>query len=198
MLNCDYTATTVYRFNGSCCENEVNNSLNTVGVYPQNKMKNVLNGTTDDKWVQFFVPEILDIPEVKPNMEGIVSIHSCIDIISQRVIKTPVVTGYTLNGVAIPGEDISNAEGTNLTGRKLIIEGMLKQKVLYTSTAPDQAIHSAHFSVPFSVFIIIDVNTPISQSFKLYPYIEDIFACRLSERTLFKNTTIFLKASEVC
>lgn len=198
MLNCDYTASTIYGFTGDCCENEINNSINTVGVYPENKMNKVLNGTTDDKWVQFFMPEILDIPEIKPDMEGIVSVHSCVDIISQRVIKTPVVKGYTLNGVAIPGNEIPNAEGTLLTGRKLIIEGMLKQKVIYTAAEPDQAIHSAHFSVPFSVFIIVDANTPISQCYKVIPYIEDIFACRLSERTLFKNTTIFIKASEVC
>lgn len=197
MLNTDYTATTACDLSATCCENEINNSINTVGVYPQNKMKDVLNAT-DDKWVQFFIPEIYDIPDIKPNMEGIISVSSCVDIISQRVIKTPTVTGTTINGVKVPGDHIPNAEGTLLTGKKLIVEGILKQKVMYTSTATDQAIHTAHFSVPFSVFIIVDVNTPLTQRFKIQPFIEDIFACRLSERSLFKNTTLFLKASLIC
>lgn len=75
------------------------------------------------------VPEIVDIPSQKPDIEDIIEVHSCVDIISQRVIKTPLVNGYTPVGQSpIPGEDIPNGECTNLTGRKLIIEGILKQK----------------------------------------------------------------------
>lgn len=198
MLNSDYTSSTVYSFSNPCCETEVDSSFNTVGVYPQNKMNSLLNGRTDKEWVQFFIPEIKDIPDAKPGMEGIVSVHSCIDIISQRVIKTPVVTPTTINGAYIPGSQIPNSEGTNLTGKKLIIEGILKQKLLYTSAAPDQAVHSASYSVPFSVFIIISEDTPMSQQFNVRPYIEDIYACKLSDRSFFKNTTIFIKASTVC
>ena len=96
------------------------------------------------------------------------------------------------------GENIPNSECINLTGRKLIIEGLLKQKVLYTAAVDNQSIHSANFSFPFSTFIIIEKDTPLSQNFRITPYIEDIFAYRLSERSIFKNTTIFIKASKVC
>jgi len=51
-------------------------------------------------------------------------------------------------------EIIGNAEGTCLTGRKLIIEGVLKQKIVYTAELADQSVHSAHFEVPFIAFII--------------------------------------------
>ena len=79
-------------------------------------------------------------------MEGIVEVHSCVEIISQRVIKTPVVIGYTdTAGNFISGENIPNAERTNLTGRKLIIEGLLKQKVIYTADDDKQSLHSANF-----------------------------------------------------
>ncbi|MFR3499266.1 MAG: DUF3794 domain-containing protein, partial [Paraclostridium bifermentans] len=133
------------------------------------------------------------------DIEGIVEVHSCIEIISQRVIKTPVVTGYTgPNGVFVPGEDIPNSECTNLTGRKLIVEGLLKQKIIYTAAVDEQSLHSAHFTVPFSTFIIVEKDTPLSQKFRILPFIEDVFACMLSERSVFKNTTIFLKASKVC
>ena len=33
---------------------------------------------------------------------------------------------------------------------------------------------------------------------RITPYIEDIYVCRLSERSVFKNTTIFIKASKIC
>ena len=198
MLNCDYTGNTSYKFYDKCIiESE---DINIVGEYPDNKIEKVLTCFTDtDKWTEFYLPEIVDIPIQKPDMEGIVEVHSCVEIISQRVIKTPVVMGYTDDaGNSIAGEDIPNAECTNLTGRKLIIEGFLKQKVIYTAADVEQSLHSANFEIPFSTFIIIEKDTPLSQQFRITPYIEDIFVSRLSERSVFKNTTIFIKASKVC
>ena len=198
MLNCDYTGNTSYKFYDKCIiESE---DINIVGEYPDNKIEKVLTCFTDtDKWTEFYLPEIVDIPIQKPDMEGIVEVHSCVEIISQRVIKTPVVMGYTDDaGNSIAGEDIPNAECPNLTGRKLIIEGFLKQKVIYTAADDEQSLHSANFEIPFSTFIIIEKDTPLSQQFRITPYIEDIFVSRLSERSVFKNTTIFIKASKVC
>lgn len=198
MLNCDYTENTIYNFYNKCCIND--EYVNTTGTYPANKMASVLTSpVTTNMWTEFFLPEIIDIPEVKPDMEGIVEVSSCIEIMSQRVIKTPIVNGYrTDTGVTVPGETISNSEGTNLTGRKLIIEGLLTQKVIYTAAVDEQSIHSAHFSMPFSTFIIVPADTTLNQKFRITPYIEDIYACRLSERSVFKNTTIFIKASKIC
>lgn len=194
---CDYTNNTSHTFYQNCCDTSAH--ISTVGVYPENKLENILQcSPVTDEWVEFYIPEIVDIPVEKPDIEDIVSIHSYIELISERVIKTPTVTGYSLNGVPVAGEDIPNSECTNLTGRKLIIEGLLKQKIVYTAAVPDQTLHSAHFSIPFSVFIIVAGDTPLSQNFRVYPYIEDIYACKLSERSVFKNTTIFIKASALC
>lgn len=198
MLNCDYTNNTIYKFDNEC--DDTSNNINIVGAYPENNIERLLKCNQDsNEWVQFFIPEIIDIPSQKPDMEGIVGVNSCIEIISQRVIKTPEVTGYTnTDGVFIPGNYILNSECTKLTGRKLIIEGFLKQKVIYTALVADQSLHSASFCIPFSVFVIVEKDTPLSQSFRVYPYIEDVFACKLSERSVFKNTTIFIKVSAVC
>ena len=198
MINCNYTSNTSYNFYGRCCS--ADDHISVTGVYDPNKIESVLEcGTSSNKWVQFFIPEIVDIPEQKPDIEAIVSIHSCIEIISQKVIRTPVVTGYTgSDGIFIPGQDINNSECTKLTGKKLIIEGILKQKVVYTAAVEEQSLHSACFNTPFSVFIIVDATTPLTQAFKVTSYIEDIFSCRLSERSIFKNTTIFMKAFALC
>lgn len=52
----------------------------------------------------------------------------------------------------------SNEEGTCLSGRKLVIEGSLTEKVVYTANVQDQSVHSAHFTVPFSAFVIPYAN----------------------------------------
>lgn len=188
---------TEYDFYIQCDPN--NNNVNKVGVFPQNKIEKVLQCNENKQWIQFFIPEIVDIPCEKPDVEGVVSVHASVEIISQRVIKTPTVTGYTAStGEVILGESIPNAEGTKLTGRKLIVEGFLKQKIIYTATDDQQSLHSAHFIVPFSVFIIIEKNTPFTRTFNVVPYIEDIYVLQLSERSIFKNTTIFIKATPAC
>lgn len=198
MLNCGYTGDTKYCFGSECYPTE--NNVNKVGVFPQDKIEKVLQckGNTD-QWVQFFIPEIVDIPCQKPDVEGLVGVHSCIEIISQRVVKTPVVTGYTAaTGQFIAGDTIPNAEGTKLTGRKLVIEGLIRQKIIYTALNCEQSLHSAHFIMPFSTFIILEKDTPLSKKFNVLPYIEDIYALQLSERSVFKNTTIFISATPIC
>lgn len=111
---------------------------------------------------------------------------------------------------------IPNEEGTLLTGRKLIVEGTISQKVVYTALLPTQPVHSAHYSIPFSAYIIayakfkdmpydIENNcfaytagqpivVDLNEEFSVTPYIEDIFAYALDPRTIFKNVTLFLKA----
>ena len=61
MLNCDYTGNTSYKFYYKCIiESE---DINIVGEYPDNKIEKVLTCFTDtDKWTEFYLPEIVDIP----------------------------------------------------------------------------------------------------------------------------------------
>ncbi|MEG1132480.1 MAG: DUF3794 domain-containing protein [Romboutsia sp.] len=53
-----------------------------------------------------------------------------------------------------PIETLPNKEGTCLTGRKLVVEGNLLQKIVYTADVPVQSVHSAHYEIPFSAFVI--------------------------------------------
>lgn len=198
MFNCDHTNNTIYTFHNELCS-ECDN-VNYVGLCPAQKMNSSLTcGVSSDMWVQLFVSKIVDIPVQKPDLEGICSVNTCVRFISQRVVKTPTVTGYTnAAGVFVPGSTIDNAEGTRLTGRKLILEGIIEQKVIYTSLSADQALHSAEFRLPFSTFIIIDENTPLSRKFQISSILEDVFACALSERSIFTNNTLFIKVVPVC
>lgn len=198
MSSCEFSSSTSYSFHNELCD--ICDNISYVGITNDEITSGSLTcgaNSDSDKWVQFDVSKVLDIPSQKPSMEGIVSVHSSVKVISLRVVKTPTVKGYTnSSGTFIPGNEISNAECTHLTGRKMIVEGIITQKVIYTALVADQAIHSATFSIPFSVFIIIDENTPLTKDFKVHAYYEDAFVCMLSERSIFSNNTLYIKLTE--
>ena len=89
MSHLSYPSTN-YSFNN---EITTGSTISVSGVTPSNKLISLLTANSDNKWVQFYVPEVIDIPSQKPDVEDIVSVNSCIQIISQHVVKTPVVTG---------------------------------------------------------------------------------------------------------
>lgn len=167
----------------SCCNDEL--QIIIKGVCSQEKLENMLT-VADRTWTQIFIPEVLCVPYEKPDIEELMSVTARVEIISQRVVKTPMD-----NTVA----SITNQEDTNLTGKKLIIEGILRQKVIYTADLPQQSVHSAHFDVPFSTFIIIPQNIPLAAKFLIEPCIEDIYITSCNKRQIFKNVTLFIKAT---
>lgn len=136
------------------------------------------------RWTEMFVPEILNIPSYKPDIEQILTVTSKVNIICQKVIETPKPT-------------VNNNEGLKLTGKKLIVEAILRQRITYVSKTECQSVHSAHFDVPLSVFIVVPGDTELTAKFKLSTCIEDIFSCALNSRQIFKNTTLFIKADNI-
>lgn len=184
MINCDYIENTSYDFLNKCYINKKN--IDLMQTYPQPKINIFPCLTSTNKWTEFYIQKIVDIPYEKPDIDNIIEIHSSIDILSQRIIKTPIV---------ISNKDIiSNSEGCNLTGKKLIIEGLLKQKIIYTAATKESSLHSTHTLIPFSTFIIVENNTPLSQIFKITSHIENTFAYELSSRNIFINITVFINA----
>ena len=140
-------------------------------------------------WTQTSVTETLVIPEQKPDIEQINSINASVEVIRTKVIVTPTSVG-------------ANEEGKIITGRKLIVEGNVVQSVSYTALEPAQSMHSAHFAVPFSAYIVIpetilidgvDVDT-LYINFQVNSCIEDIFVESFCTRYIFKNVTLFLQA----
>lgn len=136
-------------------------------------------------WTELVVPEVLCLPSYKPDIEQLISVSAKLTIISQRVVATPV---------GLADANFANNEGTRLTGRKLVIEGLLRQKVMYVADIPEQSVHTAHFDIPFSAFIILKGTEPLSSRFWLDTCIEDIYITGLNKRQIFKNVTIFIKA----
>jgi len=85
---------------------------------------------------QYTVQETVTIPAAKPDAEQIDSVLVQATIIDAKVIITPV-------------------------GLKTVIEGELKQKVIYTANLPDQPVHSAEYLFPFCTFIEMPLIIPL-------------------------------------
>lgn len=154
-------------------------------------------------WRQMYISEYLEIPSNKLDIEHINSINISVSILQKKVIKTP--RSYDDSGTT-PVET-PNLEGKLLTGRKLIIEGQLCQKIVYTSTEAAQPVHSVDFYVPFSFYIVVPkevtfqgqngadiVEDSFNVNFNVDSCIEDVTACVLDVRRILKQVTLLLYA----
>lgn len=176
----------------SSCNNEL---IDIQGICDSSDVNVVIS--ENPYWVQMYIPETLEVPELKPDIETLNSIDVSVGILRTQVIKTPVSV-------------IDNLEGKKLTGRKLIVEGQLCQKIGYTADEPEQSAHSMHFYVPFSSYIVIpetieitnqngidvDVDT-LDVDFSVNACIEDINISLIDKRTVLKQVTLLLYATIV-
>lgn len=146
-------------------------------------------------WTEISVPEVLCVPNKKPNIEHIDQVYANAIVSSVKLIETPyyfnsVTTPYSLAALNTAGQPytlangnyavsetnvlfytdpltpLPNQEGTNLTGRKLVVEGELVQNVVYTADVDDQSVHSINYNLPFSAFII--PYTKVENSSQIY------------------------------
>lgn len=139
------------------------------------------------------IPEILTIPCEKPCIESIDKVFVDVKIISKRMVKTPAALSVGTTPAQIT--PVPNKEGTFLTGGKLVVEGILCQKIVYTADLPVQSVHSAHFKVPFSVFIMLPLGTDVDEDkFCVDVCVEDVFVKKISCKQIFKNVTVFFRA----
>lgn len=101
------------------------------------------------------LPQAVAIAILIPYNAIVDAIDALLETINSSVTA---ITDFLATLITAYVEIISNEEGTCLTGRKLVIEGFLKQKVVYTANVSSQSVHSAHFTVPFSAFVIPYAN----------------------------------------
>lgn len=136
-------------------------------------------------FTEISIDESVIIPDQKPDVEQILKVIADVIIINKRIVKTPIGKGVS---------------GIISTGVKLVLEGILRQKIIYAADEPTQSVHVAEFEKPFSAFIILPkAQIPITPSLCdqvcVEAYIEDIYAKQIDKRTIFKNITIFLNAT---
>lgn len=136
-------------------------------------------------FAQLSILERLVIPDAKPDIEQILKVLIDAKVTSTRVVITP--TGTSTGGLV-------------LTGAKLIVEGIVRQKITYVAATPEQSVHVAEFDLPFSTFIVLPALTvPITpgivNQINVEPFIEDVYVNLENPRTIIKNVTLFLNAT---
>lgn len=143
-------------------------------------------------FTEISIPELVKIPDEKPDIENLLSIMVDTKILSLKIINTPTGISY---------------EGQKLTGKKLSIELLLKQKIKYIADEPAQSVHAAHFEhIVKSILVIIPdklgctsiENLLLKKKLIVTPYIEDIYGELIDKRTIFKNITALIRVTAPC
>ncbi|MCF8010374.1 MAG: DUF3794 domain-containing protein [Clostridiales bacterium] len=95
-------------------------------------------------FVQVCETDVLSVPCHKPEIKDILQVNVSISVSSFKTICTPA-------------------------GKKLVIEGIKHIKIIFEADMDCQSVHSAHFDVPFCIFVklrkkdaeVVDVKTAI-------------------------------------
>lgn len=180
--NCDYKSTTTCYFYDK--HQEYNNTSNTENEHKKEHNKSILSDNIN-KWNKVNISKLIDLPNESPCIDSISEIYSCIDITFQKIIKTPV----------LKDNSIKNWEGSLLTGKKLIIEGLLNQKITYVANIHKSPVYLYTISNPFSTYILVDSDILLNQNFIIETFVENTYAHILSNRNISINSTILIKAS---
>ncbi|MGL4798623.1 MAG: DUF3794 domain-containing protein [Cellulosilyticaceae bacterium] len=131
---------------------------------------------------QMNIDTILCLPDCKVDIESILKIASEVKIDYTRVIHTP--KGKSL-------------EGNTLTGKKIIVEGHVEQKVQYVACEEAQSIHITSFSTPFMTYIVLPADYICCGEMIASGFVEDVTAQLESCRQIYMNMTLFV-AAEIC
>lgn len=119
----------------------------------------------------------LILPEGKPDMEQMIKVMAEVIITEKRIKNIPV--GTTL-------------EGQNLTGRILIVEGEIREKIKYAACEPTKVVHGVQFHVPISIFLMLPSDYKIDDPIDVKGYIEDIEISILDKRKIYQNVVLLM------
>lgn len=161
------------------CKCTIKDNYEVIGICNVNKFSDI---TSTEPWTQISIPQVLVLPDDKPDIANITKIYNRVEITSTNIITTPCA-------------DTPSAEGLILTGKKLLIDGYICQTIVYTSKTTCQSVHPTHFNIPFCSYVIIDEDADAElDKYCVIPCIEDVYAQVLSERLIYMNVTLFLLA----
>jgi hypothetical protein len=183
--------------NACTCDNGL---IDVIGLCNPSDVTSIINNYP--YWKQMYINENLTVPSQKPDIEQINSVDVSISIIRKEVIKTPRSYSNTTPPVEEP-----NLEGMLLSGRKLIIEGIICQKIVYTADNVTQPVHSVDFYIPFSSYIVVPKEVTFTNSngtsitvdsldvnYSVSSCVEDVFINLVDPRTIFKQVVLLLYA----
>ena len=168
------------------CKCSLNNQYKIIGLCDIKNFNEKISKFMDQSYSQLSLPEQINLPDNFPNLECILKVYLDIEINSTKFINTPVSNSI-------------NIEGLKLTGKMLLINGILNQTIIYTSDSDTDKKNKTKYSLkcntPFSSYIVLDQQSDkINDIYCIYPYIENISLIPLNKRTINKSINLFLFA----
>jgi hypothetical protein len=134
---------------------------------------------------QIIIYDTVQIPEEKPYMKQLLSVMVEANVISIRIVNTPV--GF------------SN-EGQNLEGKKLIVQLNLRESIKYASDDAGEIIHVVNVEYNKNIFVVVpkfkyadSVENLLKKNRVIVkPYVQDICGKMIDNRTIFKNIDLLV------
>ncbi|MGL4798626.1 MAG: SPOCS domain-containing protein [Cellulosilyticaceae bacterium] len=126
---------------------------------------------------QINVDTVGAIPDCKPAIEQVLKVSASVKVLYHKIIKTP------------KGKSI---EGNVLTGKKVIVEGVIEQKVQYVACEEVQSVHVVSFSTPFISYVVLPDNINCCGGIVVSAFIEDMIAKPDTCRQFYMNNTILI------
>lgn len=130
---------------------------------------------------QFQIQDTFILPVENAGIKCILRVSHKININERYLIETSLAT---------------SVEHQNLTGKKVMVEGELIQKIEYVANDTTESVKAAHSIVPFSTFVVLEKDFDINSDIAVTPYIEDIFAKQINEGTVLMNTLVLLDVKD--
>lgn len=123
-------------------------------------------------WAEISLSKLIFIPDNKIKAEAINKIYIDVKINCVKLVETPYsrknydVALLDENGDVVYKDGkvqscsccntfglLRNQEGTCLSGRKLIVEGIVKEKIMYTGCVKSQSVHMLEVEYPFLTYL---------------------------------------------
>lgn len=133
----------------------------------------------DGDFKQLQIQKNLSIPVHHPEVGQILSVTVKAEIKETQIINTPIA---------------KSNEGQILSGKKILVRGILFYKLEYVIDNEDQLLYSIEFKELFSDDIVIDDNTDCITPVIVIPYIEDIYIKQISKRNIFISVILLINA----
>lgn len=128
---------------------------------------------------QFSVDQLITLPTCSPKIDTLLSCTIDTKVTHTEIITTPVGT--------------SN-EGQILTGKKLMVHGLILATLEYSAACASQSIHVFKQSIPFCNFVVIPATFDDPCDIKVNLVTEDVFYDNLSCDTIFLNLALRIDA----
>ncbi len=136
---------------------------------------------------EIMIQEHIRLNDCLPDIEQITRVIACVSIKNAYVIDTPV----SQRG---PKGELLNPSGQIVTGKKLVIEGIVHQTIHYVADTCEQGMMVVDNDYCFGTFAVLPVSASTQNScYTVIPYIEDIMVEAIGPRDITKCVSLFLE-----